>query len=212
MRDFPVFDTQNGVGSLILKEIPYSGNAYIHIQAASDPKAFLQECVDFCGVAGAEHIYAKGHELLTVYPIYTRVLEMTVDGEAIPDTDACLFPVSEKSANRWQQIYNAKMKNVPGSAYLSFADMRKLVQDGGGYFVHRKEELLGVGLAKDGEILAVASVVKGGGKDVVCALCQTMGAQRITLQVADNNEKAINLYRTLGFIQTREISCWYTVK
>ena len=32
MKDFPVFTTENGVASLILKEIPYRGEAYIHLR------------------------------------------------------------------------------------------------------------------------------------------------------------------------------------
>ena len=54
MRDFPLFDTANGVGSIILKEVPYSGAAYIRMQSASDPGAFLKECLDFCVAVGAQ--------------------------------------------------------------------------------------------------------------------------------------------------------------
>ena len=62
MRDFPVFTTENGVGSLVLKEIPYRKVAYITIQDSLFPEAFLSECVDFCRAVGAERIYACGHE------------------------------------------------------------------------------------------------------------------------------------------------------
>ena len=37
MRDFPVFPTDCGVSSLILREIPYRAEAYIHIQAGNTP-------------------------------------------------------------------------------------------------------------------------------------------------------------------------------
>ena len=40
MRDFPMFTTENGVGSLVLREIPYRGVAYVTIRDASAPIAF----------------------------------------------------------------------------------------------------------------------------------------------------------------------------
>ena len=48
MRDLPMFTTENGVGSLVLKEIPYNGTAYITIHSSSFPTDFLKECADFC--------------------------------------------------------------------------------------------------------------------------------------------------------------------
>ena len=69
MRDFPVFTTENGVGSLSLKEIPYSGIAYVTIHDSSFPTEFLKECLDFCRAVGATKVYATGHETLEVYPL-----------------------------------------------------------------------------------------------------------------------------------------------
>ena len=51
MRNIPVFTTENGVGSLVLQEIPYTGNAYVRIHDSVMPEAFLRECVDFCTMA-----------------------------------------------------------------------------------------------------------------------------------------------------------------
>ena len=47
MRDFPVFDTETGVSSLILKEVPYRKTAYIHIRDVEPGglDAHLRECV-----------------------------------------------------------------------------------------------------------------------------------------------------------------------
>ena len=63
MRNIPVFTTEYGVGSLILREIPYRQEAYIRIQDTKEPEAFLGECVDFCKAAGAERIYGTGQPL-----------------------------------------------------------------------------------------------------------------------------------------------------
>ena len=56
MKDFPVFTTENGVASLILKEIPYRGEAYIHLRDSQNPKTLLEECVSFCAACGADKI------------------------------------------------------------------------------------------------------------------------------------------------------------
>lgn len=211
MRDFPVFDTQNGVGSLILKEIPYRGVAYIQIQSASDPEAFLAECVDFCKLAGAQQILAAGHDCLTRYPEHTQIWEMRICAESLPDTDASVFPVTEKTAARWQELYNEKMKNIPNSAYMTNRDMQKLLAEGGGYFVHRNEKLLGLGKASGDRIDAVISMEKGAGKTVVAALSHGLTADVITLQVASANEKAVRLYDRMGFIKGKIVSTWYRV-
>ena len=54
MKDFPIFDTESGISSLILREIPYRREAYIHIQSVQ-PEGFwdhLHQCVSFCRMAG----------------------------------------------------------------------------------------------------------------------------------------------------------------
>ena len=58
MKDFPVFTTDYGVSSLILREIPYRREAYIHIQDVQPDQLaeHLRECVSFCRMAGAESI------------------------------------------------------------------------------------------------------------------------------------------------------------
>ena len=211
MRDFPVFTTDNGVGSLVLKEIPYSGIAYVTIRDSSFPTEFLKECLDFCRAVGAAKVYATGHETLEVYPLYTSVIKMTASWEVIPETDACLFPVTQSTLARWREIYNDRMKNVDNAAYMSEQAGREMLTRGDGYFVHLNGELLGIGIASDDRIACVASVVRGKGKDVVCALVHALMCDTVELDVASTNHKAIRLYESLGFIKTAEISRWYKI-
>ena len=110
MRDFPMFTTENGVGSITLKEVTYKGIAYIKIQSSLLPEAFLQECIDFCKMAGAEKIYASGHKMLETYPLHNAIWLMSALRERLQETDAALFPVTEKTADTWRSIYN---ENVP---------------------------------------------------------------------------------------------------
>ena len=211
MRDFPMFTTENGVGSLVLKEIPYCGAAYITIQSSSNPTDFLNECVEFCRVVGAEHIYACGHENLQKFTLYTTVIQMSAPWEMIPETDACLFPVTEQTLNRWKEIYNERMKNVDNAAYMSDKAAKDMLKRGDGYFIHRDGELLGIGIASDDRIDCVVSVVPGMGREVVSALIRALMCDRVVLEVASTNFRAIRLYESLGFIKTAEISRWYKI-
>ena len=48
MKDFPVFTTEHGVASLVLKEIPYQGAAYITLRDSLEPELLLEDCLQFC--------------------------------------------------------------------------------------------------------------------------------------------------------------------
>ena len=211
MRDFPIFNTEYGVASLVLKEIPYQGTAYITLRDSLEPEKLLAECVDFCRACGADAVYATGHEMLERYPLYTAMWLMRCDWSALPETDAALFPVQEKTLNRWREIYNEKVKRVPNGAWMTEKDGKRMVEEGSGYFIHRGNELLGIGKVSGSEIEWVASMKPGAGQDVVCALAHSAGGEFLELTVASENEKAVRLYERLGFFRMREISRWYKV-
>lgn len=211
MRDFPVFTTENGAGSLVLKEIPYSGIAYVTVQDSSFPTNFLTECAEFCRAIGAKKVYASGHPALESFPFHTAIIRMTASVDLIPDTDACLFPVTEKTLSTWRQIYNNKMSEVDNAAFMSENAAAELLKRGDGYFVHRDGKLLGIGIAADDRIDCVVSVQPGGGRAVVSALSHALVCERITLEVASTNARAIRLYTAMGFLQTAEISRWYQI-
>lgn len=212
MKDFPVFATEYGVASLMLKEIPYQGAAYITLQDSLEPEKLLEECVAFCRVCGAESVFATGHELLESYPLYTAMWEMRCPSESIPDTDAGLFPVVEDTLDQWRQIYNEKVRKVPNGAWMTQADGRKMLADGDGYFVHKDGKLLGIGRAAGDTIDWVASLQPGAGRDVVAALNHAIMADAVKLTVASVNTKAVALYECLGFVKARELSRWFRVK
>jgi len=212
MRDFPVFTTEYGVASLVLKEIPYKQTAYILIRDSLEPEKLVAECVSFCRAVGAEHIYATGHEVLEKYPLYTSILEMHgtawVDGEMLQS----LFPVTEQTVGRWREIYNERMSAVDNSGTLESRDEKRILESGGAYFVHSCGELLGIGWLEEETLLAVASVRPGAGEMVMHSLMSLVEGASMTLEVASTNERAIRLYEKLGFIKTREISRWYRVR
>ena len=209
MKNIPVFSTENGVASLILREIPYKGIAYVKIQTSETPKELVEECIQFCRMAGAERIYATGHPYLEKYPLHTAIMQMQILSEQLPDTDAALMPVTENTLDQWLKIYNSRMFDVDNAAFKDSADGKQLLQSGNGYFVHKEEKLLGIGIASGDTIDAVISVEPGAGRDVVLALRHAVFSEQIRLDVASTNARAVRLYEKLGFITVQERSRWY---
>ena len=213
MKDFPVFTTDQGVSSLILKEVPYRQEAYIHIRDVQ-PDGFeehLKECVSFCRMAGAAKICATGHDLLDTYPLYTSVYEMR--GTAWVDQSKLenLFPVTEATVTRWRSVMNERLRNVDNAATLTAYDEKKILESGGAYFVHHAGELLGVGWLEDTKLLMVASVKPGAGERVMHSLMSLVEGADMTLEVASTNERAIRLYEKLGFLKCAELISWRNV-
>lgn len=213
MRDFPIFTTDFGVSSLILKEIPYKKVAYIRIRDVQKDffREHLEECVKFCKMAGAERIFAAGSEKLNPFPVYTSVLEMRGDAWVDKDKLCNLFPVTEQTVCRWRSIANKCLTGVDNSATLESRDEKEILSDGGAYFIHNDGELLGIGWMKDTELLLVAAVKPGAGEQIMHSLMSLVEGASVRLEVASTNTRAIRLYEKLGFLQIREISRWYEV-
>lgn len=211
MKDMPMFTTEYGVASLFLREIPYRGRAHIKIQSSLEPERLLQECISFCRMCGAEWIDAAGDPYLEKYPLITALISMQCDRSAIAETEACLFPVTEQTLQRWLDIYNERMKEVPNAAYMDSKDGQELLKSGDGYFVHREGQLLGIGKAKGDFIDAVISVKPGAGETVVQALCSALNCDTVRLWVASANARAVRLYERMGFVAAKELSKWYRV-
>ena len=211
MKDIQMFTTEYGAGSLILREIPYKSIAYVRIESSQSPKEFVEECVQFCRMVGAERIYAVGHPYLENFPFHTAIVRMSRAKADLPDTDASLMPATEETIDKWLSVYNEKMQNVANAAYKASADGKELLKQGNGYFVHKDGTLLGIGMASGDTIDAVISVVPGAGEDVLLALTHAIFAETIALDVASTNQRAIRLYERLGFIKTQERSRWYQI-
>ncbi len=210
MKNIPVFDTENGVATLILREIPYTQKAYVRLQSVSDFEKMVEECRAFCRMCGAEKIYATGHAGLAKYPYHTAMVEMRCNTDTLPRTDACLFPVQEHTLGEFTRIYNEKMKAVPNSAWMDAEEGKRMLQSGDGYFVHRAGSLIGIGRVETGKIRVVASLMPGGGREVVVALASLAG-ETAAVEVAAENHKAVGLYERLGFVAVRELSRWYEI-
>lgn len=211
MKDIPIFTTDNGAASLTLREIPYLGTAYVTIQSSRNPEEFIRECADFCRACGAEHVYATGAPELEAYPLHTAMYHMACDAASLPDTDAALWPVQEETLEKFRTIYNEKMRDVPNAAWMDSKLAFEMLEKGDGYFIHRGEQLLGLGRASGDMLDVVISLIPGAGREVVLALNHALNCDTIRLLVASANIRAIRLYEKLGFIRTAEVSRWYEI-
>lgn len=213
MRDFPIFDTEYGIASLFLKEIPYKNEAYIRMVDVEEEhfEEHLKECVSFCRMCGAERIYAADHEKLETYPLAFSLLEMR--GKAWVDSEKLkhLFPVTEATVARWRQIHNEKLRSVDGSATLTSKEEKDILAAKDVYFVHDNGELLGIGWVENPVLKTVAAVKPGSGEMVMHTLMSLMEGAQMQLEVASTNERAISLYNRLGFLTTGEKTRWYRV-
>lgn len=210
MRDFPIFTTEYGVSSLILREIPYRGEAYIRMQDVQEGGMMehLAECISFCRMAGADHIYGTG-DGLEGYPEAAAVVEMRGQAQADEEQVACLFPVTEQTVSRWREIYNKAMRLVDNARTLESRDQAALLQKSGAYFIHDNGTLLGIGWLEDNRVLAVAAVRKGAGQRVMHTLLSLIEDETVVLDVASTNERAIRLYEKMGLVRTRLVEQWY---
>ena len=211
VKDIPVFDTENGVASLILREIPYTSVAYVRVRSSLAPEKLLEECVQFCRACGAERVYGAGENSFEGFHLHTAIWQMRILKENLGDTDAALWPVQQQTLHQWRSLYNERMKDVPNAAYMTISDGEKLLKEGHGYFIHRDGKLLGIGIAGGGKIDGVVAAEPGAGADVVRALAHAIVDETVILEVASENHRAVRLYERLGFIRTGELSKWYQI-
>ena len=213
MKNLPLFTTQFGTAGLVLREIPYRGEAYIRIREALPGKLdeLVAECASFCRMAGAERIYVQGHPELEGSRLHTAVLEMRGTAQPQEEKAACLFPVTQETVSQWRQLCNEAMGSVDNAATLEARDEADILREPGAYFVHDSGRLLGIGWLRDGELLALAAMEKGAGERVLHSMMSLMEGEQLRLEVASTNTKAIRLYERLGFVTVGEKSRWYAV-
>lgn len=211
LKDIPVFTTQYGVASLVLRETPYRQEAYICIQSTQQPKELLEECIGFCRACGAEKIYARGHEYLENYPVHASVLKMRGIARVDESKVENLWPVTEETVSQWRNFMNERLKAVDNAGTLEKQDEKEILTQGGAYFVHKNGQLLGGGWLINGALKLIAGAIPGVGEQVMHTLMSLCPEQSIELEVASTNTRAIRLYEGLGFVETEEMRRWYKI-
>ncbi len=206
-----MFVTEYGAASLILREIPYRGIAYIRIRDTREPEKLAEECARFCAMAGAERIYAAGDPWLEHLPFHAAVWEMRGAVSLRQELTKALWPVTRENVSRFRELYNRRMQAVDNAGTLEQKDEKRLAEESGAYFVHDGDALLGLGIVKEERLEALVSLKPGAGEAVLHTLASLNPGEMLTLEVASTNGRAIRLYEKSGFLKTRELSRWFTL-
>ena len=203
MKDIPLFTGSHGMASLILREIPYRGEAYVHLRAAFDSQeALIRECVSFCRMAGAERTYVSGQGDFSGYPVYAKLVWRSILCRNLPKTTAIAVPTDDTAL--WLRLYREKFKSVPAA--------NSCPEPKGLYFIEQDGERIGLGQLEGNCLRSVASLQKGKGAGCVCAMAALCENETLTLLCAEENLPAVRLYDKLGFFRENVQEVWYCAK
>ena len=218
MRDIPIFTGRYGAASLILREIPFSGCAYVLVQAAAEGQAaaFLDECRAFCRAAGAAQSLASADVPLPLAHAYD-LLQLCCRRSDLqpPGRPVELTPVTAENAGTYQAVYRQLFRTVPGAAdctarrladQLARGERACLALEGG--------RVAGIGQWADGtegvlRTIGVLPEFRGLGTRLTGTILGRMAAETVSLEVASVNGPALALYRRIGFRQAEVLSRWY---
>ena len=122
-----------------------------------------------------------------------------------------LCSVQEETLELWRNYYNDRMINVPNAAWMDKSSACEMLKNGSGYFVCEKDATVGIGMVQEDTVMALASLVKGYGRQIVLALAERVIGDKVRLEVASNNRPAVQLYESLGFTIVGTKAAWYKV-
>ena len=203
MNDLPFFTAPDGMASLILREIPRQGTAYVVVRCVfGSQEGLLRDCDSFCRSAGAIEILYSGNADFSGFSVAACLTERALPRECLPETAAAAV---ETKDSRWAELYNECFAAVPAARTYNAVPE-------GAYFVYDGKTLIGLGQVCGDEIAAVASLQKGRGRDCLCALAAKVEGSTVRLLCAEENLPAVRLYDSLGFSRGAVRERWYRRK
>ena len=108
-------------------------------------------------------------------------------------------------------MYNKAMAQVPAARSLGERELSRLLEQGGCYFVHRDERLLGLGQVVGNRLTALVSCAPGQGRLVAETLLSLIQEDTAELLVAETNRRAVALYQKLGFAPVGVEETWWEI-
>lgn len=217
MRNIPIFTAEHGLASLILREIPYSGRAYVLLRSVwnGQTQALLDECRMFCSLAGAEEVYASQDlEDLPADHAYD-ILELRLPRADLPDLDepVDLEPLNEDNMEEYRDVYNRCFRPVTGATAYDRSDVQRLLGQELAYLVRRDGVCVAVAERSEQGLAGVAVLpeAKGLGYGLTLTVLHQVDAPELCLRVSSDNQRAMNLYRRIGFGGNRITSRWWKI-
>ena len=205
MKNIPVFTSSYGIATLILREIPWSGSAYVLIRSVWDGQtaALLEECRGFCRAVGAKHVYAAWDTAELPAAHAWDMIRMTRPKAGLPQSLCPVEPepLTRENAAAYLEIYNRCFVQVPAAASYDAGSLEPLYGEDLAWLVKRGGVYAGVAeISKEGlEGIAVLPEHRGLGYDLALAVLPMVPSPELRLKVASTNLRAIALYERLGF-------------
>lgn len=219
MNNIPVYLSQGGTATLILREIPHKKTAYIILRSFLPQMLplMIQDCVDFCKGCGAEQclLSSEDPDVKISLPKAYEILIMQGNKAQLPplDTPAILSPVTPENDSIYQRIYNQCFGTVSHALTYEHAQLERIYREGHHAFLALtpEEQPWGMGELHTNELAAVGILpeFRGQGKRLTLSLLRHCPGPELTLTVVSDNQKAIGLYEALGFRITGTESTWY---
>ncbi len=215
MRNIPIFTAEHGLASLILREIPYSGSAYVILRAVWNRQtaALLAECRQFCQAAGAEAVFASQEQTELPAQHGYDILELSRPraGLPLPQEPVELEHLCEDNAPAYLDIYNQCFRSVPGAASYDREDMHRLLGKNLAFLARRDGRYAAVAELGEGSLagLAVLPEFHGLGHDWTLTVLSRLETPVLKLRVASTNARAMALYKRLGFAESQVVSRWW---
>lgn len=215
MNNIPIFTAVNGMATLILKEVPVCGRAYVMLRSVWNGKtaALLEECAQFCRAVGAEEIFAcdDGNEL-PAEAAY-EVVELSISKDALPKPQKPveLVPLRQDNSAEYLRIFNGCFRDLHSAASYGPADIRRLLGKDLAFLARVDGQYAGIAELGDNylEAVAVLPQFRGLGFDLTASVLAKLPGPVVRLKVASTNERALRLYRRMGFGEDRTVRKWF---
>lgn len=214
MKDIPMFTGTYGLASLVLKEISATGRAYAVIRAVWNGKTegFLQECKEFCRAVGAENVYVSyGSEELPAEPVYDMIAMEREKAGLTQGSPVELEPLTPENGQVFLEIYNTCFRDVVGASAYGKEDLLRLYDTDCAFLAKKEGAYAGIAeISETGlESIAVLPRYRGLGYDLALAVLPMVPRKTLRLKVASTNERAISLYKRLGFSAVETLDRWW---
>lgn len=216
MQNIPIFTSVHGTATLILKEIPVSGLAYVLVRSVwdGDLEGLAAEGAAFCRQAGAREVYASYEQTILPAPHSHDVLEFTMARSRLPAVEpVTLTPLSADNGADYLAVYNRCFAAMPGHASYDRRDIQRLLGQDSAFLVYVEGVPAAVVELGENRLEGIGVLPEHRGLGyplAVTALARCPGPT-LSLRVVDTNHRAIALYRRIGFRQTKVVSRWWRV-
>lgn len=215
MKNIPMFTSSYGVATLILREIGWSGHAYVLVRSVWNGRTaqLLEECRGFCRAVGAEEIYASWEtNELPAEHAYDMIAMIRPKADLPePAQSVELEQVTPETAEEYLRIYNRCFRDVPSAASYDRKSLEPLYGEDLAWLARVDGQFAGVAeISKEGlEGIAVLPEFRGLGRELALSVLPMVPSPTLRLKVASTNRRAMALYVRLGFVREKLERRWY---